>query len=206
MDLTQIIVTIITVIFAGGLGVYFTYLLNNRKEDSNQFSVLIEEYKILRSEEKLALSKLRIRLDKLETKEREMLLEIQSLQNKLLIFEGSHTDIPLPTWLKDVSGKMLFINKEYEDLFLNPNGISLEDYIGYTDHDVWPESVADSFTKHDMLVIRTKKPTRVIEIIDISGVRTWLEVLKYPRKFKSKVIGIGGIVLRQSSSKITLNY
>jgi len=81
MDLTQIIVTIITVIFAGGLGVYFTYLLNNRKEDSNQFSVLIEEYKILRSEEKLALSKLRIRLDKLETKEREMLLEIKSLQN-----------------------------------------------------------------------------------------------------------------------------
>lgn len=205
LDITGIIITLITVLFSGGIGSFLTWKLDNRKEDTTEFGTLLNEYKALREKDQQELNLLRERLDRLENIEKDLLLQIQSLQNKLLIFEGSHSDIPLPTWLKDTNGKMIFLNKDYEDTFLLPRGYDIEDYLGKGDESVWEEPIAKVFMKHDKEVILNKKAQRFIEQVTINDTNIWLEVLKYPRMFNHNVIGIGGIMIRKSKSEIFIN-
>lgn len=204
MDWTLIITGLISALAGGGLASYFNYRLGHKKENTNEFSILLEQYKLLRKDDTEEINSLKNRIKELEDKDLELMLEIQSLKHQLMFFESSHLDIPLPNWLKDTSGKMLFLNKDYEELFLKPRGFSANDYIGQNDFSVWEDEVAKHFIQNDRQVIRTKKPYKWVEEIEIDGKPLYLEVFEYPRKFKDVIIGIGGIVLRVSNEKFEL--
>lgn len=202
MNWTLIITGLISALSGGVLGSYFNYKLGNKKENTNEFSLLLEQYKLLRKSDMEEMQGLKTRIKELEDKDLERMLEIQGLKHQLMVFESSHFDIPLPNWLKDTSGRILFVNKDYEDMFLVPRGYTMSDYVGFDDYSVWDEKFAKKIIQGDREVIRTKKPTTYIEEIDLNGRILYVEVLKYPRKFKDVVIGIGGIVLRQSYENI----
>lgn len=207
-----------TILGGGLIGAVLTYLLNIKKVDSAKDTTdrtqLVNEFKILLNERKeitdkviaenyKLVEKLQNRIAYLENEISNLKItltneakEVTILRNQLLLFESSHVDIPLPMWMKDTNGKMIFLNRIYEDYFLLPINKSMEDYIGNTDNAIWDKEIADKFIKNDQKVIRTKKYIRTIEYVNgKDGTLFPVEILKYPRTINGKVIGISGMVL-----------
>jgi len=200
---------IIGLIFGGGaFGAILTYMLGSRKQNQSEFVVLLENYKGMVDDLK---EEMKSRIDGYDEKLTEhtnqinelkqILLnrdqEIIQLRNQLMIFESSHTDVPVPIWLKDTSGKMLFLNKVYAEKLLHPLGKSAEDYIGNYDKDIWGREVAANFGRHDKKVMHTKKPEEMVESWPgPDGVMWEGRVIKYPRfAGRDTIIGIGGIIV-----------
>jgi PAS domain S-box-containing protein len=78
--------------------------------------------------------------------------------------------------IKDLEGRYLFINRQYERLFT----ISYEKAVGMTDYDLWPEKFADIVTKNDERVIEEEKAITFEETIPESdGDHTYV-VVKFP--------------------------
>jgi PAS domain-containing protein len=202
MSISPEIKYILSAIIGGGLASFLTFRLNLKKQRLTEFQELIAEYKIMRNDMQQRILEIESELSRVKEVESRQREEIITLRNQLNLFESSHIDIPLPMWMKDTEGKMLFLNSQYEDTFLIPRGYNMSDYIGYKDHAVWSKQIADEFVKNDAKVIRTKKPNKTIELLEsVTGEAYWAEVLKYPRTINNKVIGISGIILRTSSSK-----
>lgn len=202
MDWGSIILGIVSALFGGGIGAYWTFRISSRKEDTNEFKVLLEERKAITSELRDRVSQLENEVIKLRNEREEDKEEIRTLRHQLVVFESSHVDIPLAMWMKDTDGKMVFLNSIYEELFLSPRGYSMNDYLGKNDYAVWPNEIAKAFMANDKKVIRTKKHQTVIEeLVDNDGGKCYVEVIKYPRKLNNVVIGISGIVIRKSKNR-----
>lgn len=202
MELVEGLKYIVSAIGGGALAAFLTFKISLKKQNLSEFEQLINEYKELRNQLKSRVDHLESELERLKETERKQREEIVSLRNQLNLFESSHVDIPLPMWMKDTDGKMLFLNSNYEDMFLLPRGYNSSDYIGYKDHAVWSKEVADGFSKNDAKIMRTKRPFRSLERLDdVNGGTMWCEFLKYPRIINNKVIGISGIVLRTADTK-----
>lgn len=208
---TDDIVKIILGILAGGGGFtgFLVYLINLKKHKQNEFLLLISEYKQMVADSKLefqskigayaaeisqhaeaiqSLKELIIKRDK----------EIIQLRNHIMVFEGSHIDVPIPRWLKDSSGKVLFLNRAFEKEILYPLNKEAKDYLNKTDAEFWDLKTSELFNKNDLHVIRTKQPKEFIETWPGDN-NTIIEgrVLKYPRYFANtkNIIGVGGMVL-----------
>jgi len=79
-------------------------------------------------------------------------------------------------YLKDLEGKYLFVNRQFERLFKTPPGWMA----GRTDHDIFPPEVADSFRKNDQLVLENGFPMEFEEAIPRKdGVNTYISI-KFP--------------------------
>lgn len=191
------IITIIGYALSGGLfAAFLTYKLGNRKQDQNEFTALIIEYKNLVESYKKEVNNLKIDFEKLKLDFSAKNEEIIGLRNQLIIFESSHSDIPIPIWLKDTSGKMLFVNREYEKELLNPINKTTADYIGFTDVEVWGEVLGGAFQKHDRQVMIKKIAIEFEETWTGAAGTIWKgKVIKYPRFLNRTVIGIGGIIV-----------
>jgi PAS domain-containing protein len=202
MNFNEVVIGIISTIFGGGLASYLTFKIGLKKQGLSEFEKLIEEYKILRESLQKRVDCLEDDIERLREVNTHQREEIVTLRHQLQLFESSHVDIPLPMWMKDIKGKMLFLNSQYEETFLLPRGYNSGDYVGYKDHAVWSKEVSDDFAKNDAKVVRYKKPIKNIEKLDDgSGGVTYCEILKYPRTINGKVIGISGIVLRTADNK-----
>lgn len=200
--LTEIIIAIGSALLGTGLGAYLNFRLGKRKQSESEFSTLINEYKKLVEEYKFEVVELRkdVQLLRLELHAKQM--EVTDLRNQLLIFESSHADVPVPMWLKDTDGKMLFVNAEYERVILNPLGKRAEDYLGKTDTEVWGPEIAEKFQKHDRAIMRTKKPEIFKETWTNQNGDTFTgEIIKYPRFLGRTIIGIGGIIINMKKDK-----
>jgi PAS domain S-box-containing protein len=197
---TSDILNIAIAIGSGGiLGVVLKYRVSNRSQKTTEFEKIIKEYKQMNAE-------LKAHLNELEHESDEIKAELSSLKVKLLLFESSHSDLPLPMWMKDRHGRMTYINKFYEAIFLKPRGYELLDCIGKEDSAVWPKDVVERFKVMDMMIISSKAPRRFVEKLAIAeGKEVYLEILKYPRVQNSSVIGINGVVLRISDTPIEIS-
>lgn len=100
---------------------------------------------------------------------------------------------PIPMWIKDVYGKMVFINDAYCAIY----GIKKIDYIGKTDADIWPPEVARDFQALDQKVLDGESVEYSVEKIpNRAGFRTYdhLHVIKFPIMDGPVVKGIAGMV------------
>ena len=190
------IITLISTILGGGIGSLLTYKLNRRKQDVTDFSAIVAEYKKLVMAYKSEVELLRVEQAVFRNDLTEKEKEITQLRNQLMIFESSHTDLPVPIWLKDTRGIMLFVNQEYEKIILSPINKSAIDYIGKFDHDIWDKEVADLFIANDQKIMVSRKPEEVIESwAGLHGIEWEARVIKFPRFSGKTVIGIGGIMI-----------
>lgn len=55
---------------------------------------------------------------------------------------------PFPRWIVDAVGRYQFVNSNFEDMFLRPQGLTGSSIINKTHEDVWPPKVAQ--TLHDL--------------------------------------------------------
>jgi PAS domain S-box-containing protein len=79
-------------------------------------------------------------------------------------------------YLKDIQGKYILINSQYELLF----HVSKEEVVGKTDYDLFPEDKADAFLRNDRKVIEVRQPLEFEEIVPHDdGLHTYISI-KFP--------------------------
>jgi len=89
------------------------------------------------------------------------------------LFETFMENSPVLSYLKDEDGKYLYSNAA------NPAGMS-RDFIGKTDFDIFPSSIASQKREHDLTVLRENRAHEFIEhSIESDGEHTWIAV-KFP--------------------------
>lgn len=151
----------------------------------------IQELEKKEAESEKKIKDLQERVSQLE-KERTM------LEARFLVFQSSHDSSPLPSWFKDLDGNVLACNKAYEKIFLRPRGYILEDYVGHSDIDVWPEHIAAAFRENDLRVIETGATLDTTETVQNKDKRDVpVRIIKYPRRLHgvSDPIGVAGIAI-----------
>lgn len=212
---SETFITVLSYVLGGGtMGAvgaffmhYFKFKAKSKALEISASSRIISQWEKLLAPLQDKIQILENKLEDYRLRELRNLAKVTTLENQLILFESSHIDIPLPVWMKDTEGKMLFLNKRYEDMFLTPMGLSMGDYIGNKDKAVWSLEVAKKFGVNDKIVIRTKKPLRVIEAVDDgAGNIFYVDSLKYPRTTANgKVIGISGIIMDSGLTKEELS-
>lgn len=97
---------------------------------------------------------------------------------------------PAVIYTKDLSGRFVFINHQFETLFQ----VERAAVQGKTDYDLFPQAVADAVRENDRLVLQTGKPVFSEETVPHSeGQHTYLSV-KFPlRHLDSKIYALCGI-------------
>ncbi len=103
-------------------------------------------------------------------------------------YESLVNTLPLSVLIKDVNGRRLFANQTY----LTTHGLKLEDVIGKTDADLFPNEIATAYARDDKAVMSDGKTLRnVEESVGTDGQPRWIERIKSPIfDAENKVIGI----------------
>lgn len=101
-----------------------------------------------------------------------------------------------PSWVKrcpegDTPAVMVFINEAFTAAY----GITSRQYVGYTDFDVHPEDVAESYAANDKLVCETNRDVVTIEPALIDGKYTDVRVHKYSFPLLNGGRGVAGIAI-----------
>jgi PAS domain S-box-containing protein len=79
-------------------------------------------------------------------------------------------------YMRDVDGRYVLVNREYERLFK----LHRENIVGLTDHDLFPEPIADAFRANDLEAFARGVPVQVEEQAPgDQGLRTYVTV-KFP--------------------------
>lgn len=194
------IVDIVTIVISTGtLTAAFQYFNNKRRARIEENQQELDEFKKVFEIWQKDNERLRIREEKLLQEVASLRIEVAELRNKIVLLESAHQDLPLPAWLKDTKGTMLALNPTYEEMFLIPRGYTATDYIGNDDKAVWPPEIAEQYTKHDKMVLRSGKVWRGVENIpnEVGEIEEW-NIIKYVRYSGRTKIGIAGIAIPKS--------
>lgn len=93
-------------------------------------------------------------------------------------------------YVKDVAGRYLLINRQFELLF----AVRREDVLGKTDHELFPEPWAELFRRNDELVVQTGQLLECEEVAPLNdGAHVYLSV-KFPlRDATGSIYALGGV-------------
>ncbi len=84
--------------------------------------------------------------------------------------------LPGVAFMKDGGGRYVWVNPTFERVFHG----TLEQYVGKTDHEIWPTVIADQFQQNDEIVIHSRQTLQVTETVPHDdGVHEWLAT-KFP--------------------------
>ncbi|UCE63541.1 MAG: PAS domain S-box protein [Nitrospirota bacterium] len=102
------------------------------------------------------------------------------------ILDGSSAVI----YVKDLQGRYLLINREYESLF----ELDREEVKGQTDYDIFPKEIADAFRKNDQMVLKAGRPLQSEEIAPHEDGHHFYVSNKFPlRNAEGKIYAVCGI-------------
>ncbi len=103
-------------------------------------------------------------------------------------------NLPHLAWLKDSDGKYLSVNES----FANSVEKSIEEIVGKTDYDLYPEQIAQGYREEDLKIMLTRNKLFIEE--DSDG--KWYETFKAPIfDIDRQIIGVTGIALEISKRK-----
>jgi PAS domain S-box-containing protein len=89
-----------------------------------------------------------------------------ALQESQERFQAFMDSSPALAWAKDEYGRYVYLNRAYEERF----GVRLQDWLGRTDFDVWPEEAACLYRDNDEKALQAAAPVEAIEeSIDLDG-------------------------------------
>lgn len=189
----------ISITGGGALVKIFDFVRDTKKDSSEEIFKVLDEYKNMLNNMKLVDIDNKSMIAKNTTQIEELNIVISDLRSKVILLETASHDLPFPMWLKDMEFKMLYLNHEYEKLFLKPNGITTVDYIGKTDFDVWSVEIAESYMRSDKETIKSKNgvyiATNEIIIVGENNISEKYRVIKYLRYVGKIAIGIGGVAI-----------
>lgn len=86
-------------------------------------------------------------------------------------------NFPFVVWLKDTESRFLAVNSTFAKTF---GGDSAESFVGKTDFDLVPETVAKAYLATDREVLASRRQVMLEEEIPDNGNSTWFETYKAP--------------------------
>ena len=123
----------------------------------------------------------------------------ESLRNTEAMFRSLVESLPLNVFRKDLNGRFVFANQR----FCQDVQLFLGELLGRTDHDIFPESLAEKYRMDDLRVIQSGEVFEDIEEHRQSdGQVSYVHVLKAPlRDSNGDVVGIQGMFWDVSEGK-----
>lgn len=101
---------------------------------------------------------------------------------------------PIPMWIKDTKGVMVFLNDAYCSIY----GIKKTDYLGKTDEYIWGSKTAEHYKKLDDKVLHGGRVEYSIEDVPNEYKATQFDkchVIKYPiYNDVGDIVGIAGMI------------
>lgn len=114
----------------------------------------------------------------------------QALKDSQQRFEAFMNNSSVVAWMKDEQGRHVYLSKIYENRF----NVSLNEWLGKTDFELWPQEIAQTFWKNDQAVLASGQPMETIEeTIDSDGNRAFWLNLKFPFQDSTGGRYVGGI-------------
>jgi two-component system CheB/CheR fusion protein len=97
---------------------------------------------------------------------------------------------PAQAWIKDESGRYIYLSKTFERWF----GVIGAQLLGKTDYELWPPATADAFRANDQAALATGNPQEFIEVAakDDGALSHW-RVFKFPFQDAAGRRYVGGI-------------
>jgi PAS domain S-box-containing protein len=93
-------------------------------------------------------------------------------------------------YVKDVAGRYLLINRQYEEVF----HVSRADFVGRTDYDLFPHDIAHPLRQNDLEVMQRNEPIEFEEVVPHDDGRHRYISIKVPlRDENGKAEGVCGI-------------
>ncbi len=113
-------------------------------------------------------------------------------------FSSFMDNLPGLAWIKDAEGRYVYFNETYAKLFQ----VSLAEWRGKTDTDVWPPETAAQYQANDRLVLYNRKILQTVESTPHDeGPRYWLTT-KFPiLSQEGAVVAVGGVAVEITESK-----
>lgn len=125
----------------------------------------------------------------------ELKSERDRIANDVEVFESFIRNFPYPAWVKAPAQNgqfiMLVLNREYTATF----GKTENEYVGKSDYDVYPPSIADQYTKADRQVLSSGESYIKHETIEINNKETQVTVVKFRVLLKDGNYGIAGFII-----------
>jgi PAS domain S-box-containing protein len=112
----------------------------------------------------------------------------EELRQARAAFQSVVDSLPLNLLIKDAQGRRVFANKCY----LEFHGSSLDNMVGKTDFDLFPEELALKFTQDDAAILESGKAMHDVEEHQLpDGQQRWIERTKSPlRDADGKIVGV----------------
>jgi diguanylate cyclase (GGDEF)-like protein/PAS domain S-box-containing protein len=87
----------------------------------------------------------------------------EALQASEARFDAFMNNSPLIAYIKDESGKVVYLNQRFTDLLQRP----VSDCLGKTTFEIWPSALADESYRDDLLALRDNR--RVESVVSVPG-------------------------------------
>lgn len=181
-------------ILVGALGLgsgLVSYFASRKTNQAAAEATIGEAWAKISTEQKKQIKELK----ESDARRQELEKDLIRLRSKVEMLESTTFYLPIPMWLKDRRGEMLFVNDAYEKVFLLPNGLTKSDYIGKNDVEVWGEKIGKQYQKNDRRVMLTGQMLDKLETTIIDGEEIDFRIIKYQLKNGGVVIGIAGIAI-----------
>ncbi len=132
-------------------------------------------------------------LDVTQTKEKE-----NALVQRQLLFSAFINNSPAISFLKDAEGRYIYFDETFEKRF----GVSLDDSIGKTDYDFWPDEYARKLVENDRAVLVNGELMQTFEDVPNpdGAIRHYLSV-KFPFTIAGGTRCVGGIAIDVTEQK-----
>jgi diguanylate cyclase (GGDEF)-like protein/PAS domain S-box-containing protein len=102
-------------------------------------------------------------------------------------------------FLKDLGGRYLYVNRQYEKLFHVTNEVM----DGKTDYDIFPRNLADAFVANDHIVVQTEQSIEVEEqVLQDDGLHTYISVKLPIRNADGEIYAVCGIATDITERKL----
>jgi diguanylate cyclase (GGDEF)-like protein/PAS domain S-box-containing protein len=102
-------------------------------------------------------------------------------------------------FLKDLSGRYLYVNRQYEKLFHVTNALM----DGKTDYDIFPKNLADAFVANDLAVVKTEQSIEVEEqVLQDDVLHTYISVKLPIRNADDEIYAVCGIATDITERKL----
>ncbi len=106
------------------------------------------------------------------------------------IFRAFMDNGPFISYIKDAEGRFVFYNKKLAERF----GVAEQQWIGRTDHELWPEEVANQYRKNDINVLQGGDPVESAEVTPgPNGEDIHWKSYKFPLRDQSGSLMLAGI-------------
>ncbi len=114
----------------------------------------------------------------------------QALRDSESRFEQFMNYNPAIAWMKDDQGRYVYFNRTFAERFV----MNLDECIGKTDFQIWPQAIAENFYKNDQAVLSSGLPLQTNEeaVNPDGSLAIWL-VLKFPFQDFAGARYVGGV-------------